>query len=1047
MVQPIGNLIINMRLNGQEFSKDLGRTSARTASESQRMRRSIDGATHSIERLRQAGHRRIIGPSFIAATRNFDSLSRRAEFLRATMVSLTAVFGGLSTALVTNAVSAMADGYTNLNNQLKTVTKSEQERLLVEEALYQISQDTRTGLRDNAVLFTRITRATDRFNLSLERRLNLTRTLQKGFISGGATAQEASSAAIQLTQGLAADQLGGEELRALKETPLGAFLAEGLGVAVGDLKEMGAQGELTAERIVAAFEKVAPKIDDLFSRTQISIGQSLTRLDNAFLLYIGSQDKSLGTTQMLAKGLSALADNVDTVANSIIALTAAFGTRWVGATIGRSVEKTSRSFGDYNRVLRDNVVQARSSQAAAQGLYAAAVKNRDAALSNAKAFSQGQKDATGYKNAMTALHRSNIELSSASKGVAASTAQLNRALAVTTVRARAAGAASRALSGTMSFFGGPIGLAITAVSLGLLYTAQNSARAAQRGQEYVDVLSDQQRESLGLSTKLEKLSDNYLKTASAAAKLAETEKARAAGNDAKRYMEELISTAFELQMVTDGFSFMDLFGDLDNENQKKIQELTRRFLDGEMKAQDFAEAISEIAIEVRDITAYASSINQLVGQLQGAETVAANVAARIRGVNEAMKEVGRTDEVLKGLQDIKAGMAGLNQELENSKLSSTESDIVRETERLADEFNVGKDIARLFAEEIVRNKEAVKESEKAANKAAKSYGKMSDKLEGLQQRSAVAFLEDLDREAVSTAQSMKVAAADIQAFIDAVRSEDLASAPDTMLRIREALQSIETEDNARQLIEDTATGIEKLKEKHAELSAVVAKHPELAARATEAFVDYAATLDEFRWIDDFSTAFGDFAKSAIFDFNNLDDAAEGFARRIGEIALQILLVEPLIQSLRSSMGGLLGGGLGGGGIGSIFASIFHEGGDGSRPKRRRAVPISTFNNAPRFHDGTRHGELAAIIEDTESVLTQDQMQGTIDHIRGLANAAGFETMAKILVELSPGLLAAVREQNRADAVEIVEANNKKIPEMSRQSVAKANKLSTNRLFR
>ncbi len=1089
MVQPIGNLIVNLRLNGQEFSSDLRRTSARTASETQRMRRSIDGATGSIERLRRAGHSRIIGPGFLAAARNFDNMSRRAEFLRATMLSLTAVFGGLSTALVANAVTSMADSYTNLNNQLKTVTKSEEERLLVEEALFQISQDTRTGLRENAVLFTRITRATDRYNISLERRLNLTRTLQKGFISGGATSQEASSAAIQLTQGLAADQLGGEELRALKETPLGAFLAEGLGVTVGDLKQMGAEGELTAKRIIEAFEKVAPKIDDLFSRTQVSISQSLTRLDNAFVRYIGSQDKSLGATQMLAKGLSAMADNVDTVAESVIALTAAFGARWVGASFGRGVKSVTDGMNATKEALAGNVTEARKAVDAAnlvQRTYAgqreeilktanahkvrvaqlmeeqtAYRRNIEIAKQQARAaadqvsmmrtqgrqgfgfaYGQGeirtaerdyQRSILAIKQSQDALKTStaalavennklrsvqaglvpvNEQLASATKGTVAATGALNTAIAATTLRARAAAAGMRALNGTMAFFGGPIGLAITAVSLGLLYTAQNSARAAQKGQDYIDVLTDQQREALGLSTGLEKLSKGYLEAATAATKLAEIEKARAASADAQSYMDQLIRTANELQMVTGDFSFMDVFGDLDDANQKKIQDLTRRFLDGEMKAQDFAEAISEVALEVKDIGVYASSINQLVGQLQGAEAVAANVASRIRGVTDALREVGRTDAVIKGLIDLKTGMAGLNEELAKSKLSSTENDIIRETERLNKEFGVGKDIARQFAEEIVRNKDAVKESEKAAGKAATAYGKLSDKLGELKQRAEVAFLEDLDRSAVSTAQSMNVAAADVQKFITALRDGNVSGAPQTMLEIRDALKSIETETNARQVIEDTATGVEKLKKKQEELGAVVAAHPELAGRARQAFVDYALTLDEFSWINDASSAFGEFAKSAIFDFENIDTAAQSLIKRLGEIAIEVLVIEPLVKSLRNSMAGAFsgfgGGGGGGGGlfggllggVGNIFSAIFHEGGDGSRPRRFRRDNAAAYINAPRFHDGVGTDELRAVIKKNESVLTQDDMSATVGTINALSNQAQSEG-GKTYIEIVP----------------------------------------------
>ena len=989
MVQPVGNLIINMRMNVPEFSADLRKASARTAAETQRMRRSLDGTTASVERLRRAGHSRIIGPSFIAATRNFDSLSRRAEFLRATMISLTAVFGGLSTALVTNAVTSMADSYTNLNNQLKTVTRSEQERLLVEKALYAISQDSRTGLKENAVLFTRITRATDRFNLSLERRLNLTRTLQKGFISGGATPQEASSAAIQLTQGLAADQLGGEELRALKETPLGAFLAEGLGVNVGDLKELGAQGELTAERIVAAFEKVAPKIDELFDRTQMSIAQALTQLDNSFLLYIGSQDKSLGATQMLANGIDMLGQNIEEVTEAALVLTAALGTRWAGAAIGRNIESTTKSYSAYNKALQANVVNARAAQNQAQLLYRTATQNQKAALANAMAFQQGQRDATGYKNAMTALHKAHIDTSVASRNLKSSTVQLNQALTATTLRAKAATVAGRTLSRTMSFFGGPIGLAITGLSLGLLYVAQNSARANQRGQDYIDTLSATEREALGVASALEKASDEIKNLNSEAAKLAFAEKMREAEADAAIFKTELeAAVSLFRRFAKDAYGS----GQIGREVWQEFSRATMEFRKSGEAGQDLSDAISKVGQEVEELGSDAQAINELIAKLLGATTAASNAAAAISGIGSALSGVDASINGPEGIFDLPTDYVEKRQKLEReltqAGLVGRDADIEKETSRVMSTYDIGEKLARKYATTLVDGKEKQRDFNRSLRQGGRDAEKLEEKLGELEQRAQVAFLEDLDRDAVRTAQSMRVAEADIQSFINSLRSGDLTSAPEVMLQIRDALGQIKTEEDARQVIDDTATATEKLKEKQEELARVVAAHPELAGRAKQAFVDYALSLDEFSWIDDATSAFGDFAKSAILDFNNIEDAAKSFLNRLAEIALEVLVIEPLVSNLRNSLAGGFGGG-GGlfGGIGSILSAVFHEGGDADSPKRHRSVPASAFIGAPRFHSGVGHDELAAVIKKNEAVLTENQMAATIGTINGLSRQA------------------------------------------------------------
>lgn len=89
--------------------------------------------------------------------------------------------------------------------------------------------------------------------------------LEKAFIgfsaaarNSGATAQEASSALIQLKQGLASGVLQGEELRSIREqAPLVAqAIARELGVSIGELKNLGAEGKVTTDVVLRALGKL-----------------------------------------------------------------------------------------------------------------------------------------------------------------------------------------------------------------------------------------------------------------------------------------------------------------------------------------------------------------------------------------------------------------------------------------------------------------------------------------------------------------------------------------------------------------------------------------------------------------------------------------------------------------------------------------------------------------------------------------------------------------------------------------------------------------------
>ena len=105
--------------------------------------------------------------------------------------------------------------------------------------------------------------------------------LEKAFIgfsaaarNSGATAQETSNALIQLKQGLASGVLQGEELRSIREqAPLAAqAIAKELGVSIGELKNLAAEGKVTTDVVLRALGKLGDtqlgKLNEQFNTGQ-----------------------------------------------------------------------------------------------------------------------------------------------------------------------------------------------------------------------------------------------------------------------------------------------------------------------------------------------------------------------------------------------------------------------------------------------------------------------------------------------------------------------------------------------------------------------------------------------------------------------------------------------------------------------------------------------------------------------------------------------------------------------------------------------------------
>ena len=202
-----------------------------------------------------------------------------------------------------------------VENRMNALTGSAEKTAVAMDHMRRIASDSRSDFDAVAMLYTRLSLATEHLGATQRDVADATQTVANTFIIAGSHAQEANNSARQLAQGLASGALRGDELRSVMEnnTILTKMLADGLNMTIGELREFGHAGKLTAETVMPILIKGTRQTNEEIMKMPMTLGQAGVALKNNFQFMIGDVQK---TTQ----GFSKIADMVKFVAVNLDAL-------------------------------------------------------------------------------------------------------------------------------------------------------------------------------------------------------------------------------------------------------------------------------------------------------------------------------------------------------------------------------------------------------------------------------------------------------------------------------------------------------------------------------------------------------------------------------------------------------------------------------------------------------------------------------------------------------------------------------------------------------
>jgi tape measure domain-containing protein len=227
---------------------------------------------------------------------------------------------GLIAGASLSALARLTDEYTKLSGQLKIATESQVEFNKAFSDVRRIATQSQSDLGTVSALYSRLSLSLREIGVSSGQVASITETVSLALKASGAGAGETASTMLQLSQAFGSGVLRGEEFNAVMEASpnLMRALAQSIGVPVGKLRALAAEGQITSDVLVKAFsdESLLNNFRDQARQVQ-TISGAMTTLKNSLTLLGGELNNQTGAGSAFSTILVQIARSIEGLAQSI----------------------------------------------------------------------------------------------------------------------------------------------------------------------------------------------------------------------------------------------------------------------------------------------------------------------------------------------------------------------------------------------------------------------------------------------------------------------------------------------------------------------------------------------------------------------------------------------------------------------------------------------------------------------------------------------------------------------------------------------------------
>ncbi|MFU2330329.1 phage tail tape measure protein [Pseudomonas sp. NFX98] len=231
----------------------------------------------------------------------------------------SALAAAIGTASISKIIET-ADSYGQMSDRIGMATSSVAEYDVVQQRLIQTAQRTYRPLSEAQELYIRTADSLKSMGYDTGQALDVMDSFSFLLVTNSASADKASSAIDAYSKALQTGKVeadGWQSILAAMPTVVDT-IAKSTGKTAEEIRSLGAQGKLSLDTLTEGLQKSAKANGVLADSMSVAVRDAVQNLSNSFTLYIGRLNESNDFTGVLAKGLGALGENFETLADVAI---------------------------------------------------------------------------------------------------------------------------------------------------------------------------------------------------------------------------------------------------------------------------------------------------------------------------------------------------------------------------------------------------------------------------------------------------------------------------------------------------------------------------------------------------------------------------------------------------------------------------------------------------------------------------------------------------------------------------------------------------------